>query len=86
MHNLQKLGDATVVTNNPQGQSYVGTLPEKPFWKTGSLDGNVKGSITVKSSPGGVGVDYTVKFSNLPKEGGPFRESGFKMRSLSEFY
>ncbi|KAH6660574.1 superoxide dismutase [Truncatella angustata] len=67
-----QLGDATVVTNNPLGKSYVGVLPKEPFWKSGSIDGNVKGSITVKSSPDGVGVEYTVKFSNLPKEGGPF--------------
>ncbi|KAK9417868.1 putative Superoxide dismutase [Seiridium unicorne] len=67
-----QLGNASVITNNPAGKSYVGTLPAEPFWKTGALDGNVKGSVTVKSSPGGTGVEYTVKFSNLPKEGGPF--------------
>ncbi|KAI1839999.1 hypothetical protein JX265_006240 [Neoarthrinium moseri] len=67
-----KLGNATVVTNNPVGKEIRATLPEQAFWKTGSLDGNVKGSISVKSSPNGVGVEYTVKFSNLPKEGGPF--------------
>lgn len=67
-----QLGDAMVVTNNPIGQTYTGTLPEEPFFKAGSLDGNVKGSIVVKTGANGVGVDYTVKFSNLPKEGGPF--------------
>ncbi|KAH9891387.1 superoxide dismutase [Xylariomycetidae sp. FL2044] len=67
-----KLGDAIPVTNNPVGKSVVGTLPEKPFWTAGSIDGNVKGSITAKSAADGKGVEFTVNFSNLPKEGGPF--------------
>ncbi|KAF3016745.1 hypothetical protein E8E14_004447 [Neopestalotiopsis sp. 37M] len=66
------LGNATVVTDNQVGRSFVGTLPQDAFFTAGSLDGNVKGSITVKSGPNGVGVDYVVSFSNLPKEGGPF--------------
>ncbi|ETS87522.1 hypothetical protein PFICI_01350 [Pestalotiopsis fici W106-1] len=66
------LGNATVVTNNPVGQSFVGTLPKDAFFTAGSLDGNVQGSITVKTGANGVGVDYVVSFSNLPKEGGPF--------------
>ncbi|KAK7951132.1 superoxide dismutase [Apiospora aurea] len=66
------LGNATAVTNNPVGASAAGTLPDKAFFTAGSLDGNVKGSVSVKSSPDGIGVVYTVKFSNLPKEGGPF--------------
>ncbi|KAK8095286.1 superoxide dismutase [Apiospora kogelbergensis] len=67
-----ELGNATVVTNNPVGLSAAGSLPDKPFFTAGSLSGNVKGSVSVKSSPDGIGVVYTVKFSNLPKEGGPF--------------
>ncbi|KAI0125775.1 superoxide dismutase [Xylariales sp. AK1849] len=67
-----QLGNATVVTDNPIGKEAVGTLPEKAFWTSGSLKGNVKGSLTVKSSLNGIGVDYSVKFSNLPAEGGPF--------------
>ncbi|KAK8088244.1 superoxide dismutase [Apiospora hydei] len=66
------LGNATAVTNNPVGASAAGNLPDKAFFTAGSLDGNVKGSVSVKSSPDGIGVVYTVKFSNLPKEGGPF--------------
>ncbi|KAK8137811.1 hypothetical protein PG984_001191 [Apiospora sp. TS-2023a] len=64
--------NATAVTNNPVGVSALGTLPDKAFFTAGSLSGNVKGSVSVKSAPGGIGVVYTVKFSNLPKEGGPF--------------
>ncbi|KAK6865657.1 hypothetical protein PG995_002185 [Apiospora arundinis] len=67
-----QLGNATAVTNNPVGFSASGTLPDKAFFTAGSLSGNVKGSVSVKSSPDGIGVVYTVKFSNLPKEGGPF--------------
>ncbi|KAK8050366.1 hypothetical protein PG994_012096 [Apiospora phragmitis] len=67
-----ELGNATAVTNNPVGFSASGTLPDKAFFTAGSLNGNVKGSVSVMSSPDGIGVVYTVKFSNLPKEGGPF--------------
>ncbi|KAI1503654.1 superoxide dismutase [Biscogniauxia marginata] len=67
-----QLGDATVTTNNPVGKSVRATLPEEPFFKTGSINGNVKGYVSAKSGANGVGVDYEVSFSNLPTEGGPF--------------
>ncbi|KAI1076729.1 superoxide dismutase [Whalleya microplaca] len=67
-----KLGDATVVTNNPVGKAVVATLPEQPFFTAGSLNGNVKGSVVAKSGPNGEGIDYEVSFSNIPTEGGPF--------------
>lgn len=54
---------------------YEAVLPEKPFFKAGSLDGNVKGSIVAITAPDGKGVEFKVRFSNLPKEGGPFSES-----------
>ncbi|EMR71768.1 putative superoxide dismutase protein [Eutypa lata UCREL1] len=63
---------ATQVTGNPADKAFVATLPEEPFWATGTLDGNVKGSISAKAGPDGVGVTFDVKFSNIPKEGGPF--------------
>ncbi|KAK6226729.1 superoxide dismutase [Colletotrichum tabaci] len=66
-----ELGDASVV-NNPAGIVYEAVLPEKPFFKAGSLDGNVKGSIVAVTAPDGKGVEFKVRFSNLPKEGGPF--------------
>ncbi|KAL0939335.1 superoxide dismutase [Colletotrichum truncatum] len=66
-----ELGDATVVSN-PPGYVYEAVLPEQPFFKAGSLDGNVKGSIVALSAPDGKGVQFKVKFSNLPEEGGPF--------------
>jgi hypothetical protein len=47
-------------------------LPVNPFFTSGSLDGNVKGSIKATSGANGVGVDFEVSFSNLPTEGGPF--------------
>lgn len=34
----------------------------------------MKGSIIAMSAPDGKGVQFKVNFSNLPKEGGPFRE------------
>ncbi|KAI1493746.1 superoxide dismutase [Biscogniauxia mediterranea] len=67
-----QLGDATVTTGNPIGKSVKATLPDEPFFQTGSLNGNVKGYISAKSGANGVGVDYEVSFSNLPTEGGPF--------------
>ncbi|TDZ14998.1 Cell surface Cu-only superoxide dismutase [Colletotrichum sidae] len=65
-----QLGDATVASN-PAGYVYEAVFPDTPFFK-GSLDGNVKGSIVAMSAPDGKGVEFKVKFSNLPKEGGPF--------------
>ncbi|KAI8629451.1 superoxide dismutase [Xylariaceae sp. FL1651] len=67
-----KLGDATVVTNNTIGKQAIAVLPNDPFWKSGSLNGNIKGSLKATSGANGVGVDYEVTFSNLPTEGGPF--------------
>ncbi|KAK0618318.1 superoxide dismutase, partial [Bombardia bombarda] len=34
--------------------------------------GNIQGDVTAVAAPGGVGVQFTIKFSNLPKVGGPF--------------
>ncbi|KAK2006889.1 superoxide dismutase [Colletotrichum eremochloae] len=65
------LGDATVVSN-PPGVVYEAVLPEKPFFKAGSLNGNVQGSIIAITAPDGKGVEFKVRFSNLPNEGGPF--------------
>ena len=70
---------ADVVTGNPTGVTYVATLPATPFFKSGSLNGNVQGSISAKAGPGGQGVQYDVTFSNIPKEGGPFRKSQLSM-------
>lgn len=62
---------ATTVTGNPD-KAFKATLPEDPFWTSGSLFGNVKGSVSAKAGPDGVGVTFDVEFSNIPKEGGPF--------------
>ncbi|CAI4216690.1 unnamed protein product [Parascedosporium putredinis] len=64
-----ELGDAIVVEDNPQNVTYKAEFPEKPF-STVAIEGNVKGSITAKTVEGG--VEFHVKFENLPAEGGPF--------------
>lgn len=68
----QNFQPAPVVEGNPAGVTYVATLPAEPFFMAGSLDGNVEGSVTAKAGPGGRGVQFDVKFSNLPTSGGPF--------------
>ncbi|EEY18399.1 cytosolic Cu/Zn superoxide dismutase [Verticillium alfalfae VaMs.102] len=67
-----ELGDAPIVEGNPPGVVYEAVLPEDPFFAGVDIEGNVKGSITAISAPDGVGVEFKVTFSNLPKEGGPF--------------
>ncbi|KAI0969906.1 superoxide dismutase [Xylaria arbuscula] len=67
-----KLGDAIVVTDNPVGKKGIAVLPKEPFFTSGSLTGNVKGTVKATTGAHGVGVDFEVTFSNLPKEGGPF--------------
>lgn len=65
--------DAIAVTNNPVGVVYKATLPEQAFFKPAYPDGgNVKGEITASAGPNGAGVIFNLKFSNLPKTGGPF--------------
>lgn len=64
--------DATPVTDNPAGVAYKATLPKERFFKDAALDGNVKGSISAVAAADGNGVKFSVKFENLPKEGGPF--------------
>lgn len=59
------IGPAPAVTNNPAGAYYVGTLPEK----AGS---NLRGSISAVSVADGQGVRFSVAFSGLPTENGPF--------------
>ncbi|KAI3337779.1 superoxide dismutase [Ustulina deusta] len=67
-----QLGDAVAVTNNPVGKKAIAVLPNKPFFTSGSVHGNVKGAVKVTTGAKGVGVNFEVTFSNLPKEGGPF--------------
>ncbi|OLN94337.1 Cell surface Cu-only superoxide dismutase [Colletotrichum chlorophyti] len=66
-----ELGDAAVVSN-PPGVAYELVFPDTPFFKSGSLDGNVKGHISAVTAPDGKGVQFTARFSNLPSQGGPF--------------
>ncbi|KAI1202328.1 superoxide dismutase [Nemania serpens] len=67
-----KQGDAVTVTNNPVGKQAIAVLPDTPFFASGSLASNVKGSVKATGGADGVGVDFEVTFSNLPTEGGPF--------------
>ncbi|KAH6691755.1 cytosolic Cu/Zn superoxide dismutase [Plectosphaerella plurivora] len=67
-----ELGDAEIVVGNPPGLVYEAVLPDEPFFAGVAIEGNVKGSIIATSAPDGVGVEFKVQFSNLPKEGGPF--------------
>ncbi|KAM0564258.1 hypothetical protein ACHAPJ_000468 [Fusarium lateritium] len=64
--------DAPKVNDNPPGVGYKATLPKDRFFKDAALDGNVKGYIHAQATDSGHGVQFKVKFSNLPKEGGPF--------------
>ncbi|KAK4186135.1 superoxide dismutase [Podospora australis] len=67
-----KLGNATIVSNNPEGVVYKAVLPAAAWFKPSYPDGgNIQGEITAVAAPGGKGVTFTVKLSNLPKEGGP---------------
>lgn len=71
----QKTGNATFITNNPAGVSYIAEFPGTSFNKNAYPNGgNVKGSVQAMSMPNGQGVMFHVSFSNLPAEGGPFRE------------
>ncbi|KAK4171829.1 superoxide dismutase [Triangularia setosa] len=68
-----KLGDATIVSNNPVGVVYKAVLPAEAWFKPAYPDGgNIEGEITATAAESGEGVVYTYKLSNLPKEGGPF--------------
>ncbi|KAL2685392.1 hypothetical protein Neosp_006490 [[Neocosmospora] mangrovei] len=64
--------DAEKVMDNPPGVPFKATLPKQRFFKDAELDGNAKGSILAVATDSGNGVKFKVKFSNLPKEGGPF--------------
>ncbi|KAK3329604.1 superoxide dismutase [Apodospora peruviana] len=64
---------ATAVNSNPPGKVYKATLPEEAFFKAAYPEGgNVKGEIVAVANPDKSGVMFNVKFSNLPKTGGPF--------------
>ncbi|RTE76047.1 hypothetical protein BHE90_009479 [Fusarium euwallaceae] len=64
--------DAEKVMDNPPGVPFKATLPKERFFKDADLMGNAKGSILAVATDSGNGVKFKVKFSNLPKEGGPF--------------
>lgn len=65
--------NAEAVNDNPVGVSYKATFPKEPFFKDAALDGNVEGYVSATAAKDGKGVQFSVKLSNLPKEGGPFK-------------
>lgn len=69
--------DAMPASNNPVGAAYKAMLPEEPFFESAALEGNIKGGIWAETAADQVGTKFTVKFENLPKEGGPFCTSFF---------
>ncbi|PHH81679.1 hypothetical protein CDD82_212 [Ophiocordyceps australis] len=65
--------EAMPATGNPTGVTYKAVLPQEPFFTEGPLNGNVRGSIEATAPEDGVGVQFTVKFDNVPTSGGgPF--------------
>jgi len=66
------LGNASIVDDNPAGQLYTATLPTVEFFNPSDPRGNVKGSVSGVATANGVGVTFSVSFSNLPTSGGPF--------------
>ena len=71
------LGDAIVVSTNPEGVTYTATLPIKQAFKPEEGRGSVKGDISTTAGPNGRGVIYNITISNLPTSGGPFRKHYF---------
>jgi len=66
------LGNASIVENNPPGLIYTATLPTKEFFNPDDPRGNIKGSVSATANPNGIGVSFSVSFSNFPTSGGPF--------------
>ena len=62
-----KLGNATIVTNNPGGAGYVASLIP-------TSNSNIQGSVLALTSSDHTGVNFQVALSGLPSEGGPFRK------------
>lgn len=60
-----KLGNATIIENNPPGVTFIATLPADSASK-------IRGSISATANPDGIGVKFTVNITNLPTTGGPF--------------
>lgn len=66
------LGNASVVEDNPPGVIYTATLPAKSFFDPQDPRGNIKGSVSAVANSNGIGVAFSVDFSNFPTSGGPF--------------
>ncbi len=64
---------------------YRAVLPQQAFAQDAyPFGGNIKGEILATASPDGIGVLFKVRFSNLPKEGGPFRKFRARLQPLLE--
>lgn len=66
---LQEKGNATIVDDNPVA-AYRMVFPKMQFTPVPS--GPIKGIVIASTKNGGTGVEYTIKMTNLPEEGGPF--------------
>ncbi|EED24206.1 cytosolic Cu/Zn superoxide dismutase, putative [Talaromyces stipitatus ATCC 10500] len=62
---VQGYTPAPVTTNNPFPDVYTATLFDSP-------SSSIRGSITVIAGPGGVGLSFSVHFTGLPPDLGPF--------------
>ena len=60
--------DAALASSSSGSVVYVATLSEA------SGGGDIKGSISAEAGSDGMGVKFTVDFSDLPLSGGPFGE------------
>jgi len=66
------LGNASIVSDNPIGPTYIAKLPVVEYFNPINPLGNIKGSVVATAAAGGTGVSFKVSFSNLPTSGGPF--------------
>lgn len=70
-----KLGNAQVVSGNPEGASYVAQLPSvNTFTNT-----TIRGSVKATTNAGGIGVGFSVDLTGFPAGdvNGPYRRSLF---------
>lgn len=75
------------MSNNPVGVVYKATLPESAYFSGAYPNGgNIKGEVTAEANSDGRGVKFTVKLSNLPKSGGPFRMFTPNPSPLAQFW
>lgn len=70
------LGNATNVTNEVTGGTYIATLDN-------AANTDIRGAVQIQTDPSGTGVNIQVTMSGFPADGGPFRESSSCLTSSS---